>query len=420
MMPTPPKSALVVDDDDFVSGVVAQMLRRQGLDSVNVAANGQQAAELLRRDGAVDLIVCDLMMPASDGLELMHDIALFSRLSRLIVMSSADERVRRTACEVASGHGLSVLGSLGKPITPAALTALLRKPGNPPASDAVIMPAVTMEELTLALAGDQFQIVVQPQLCLRTGRIVGAEALVRWLSPTRGTVTPDNFLPAVSRAGLMPQLTEVVLRAAIACCAAWHRSGLDVRISINFEAATLADRELPQRIVDLCRDADLLPSRVVAEVTENGLFKTGADPLEVMARLRLRDIELSIDDFGMGYSTLDRLQKLPFTEFKIDRQFVSIALGDQQARAIVESSILLAQKLGLRSVAEGIETEADYALMAKLGCDVAQGYYIARPMAPEQFATWSAGHHCKACPDTEPPCPFAHDCKLSYGEKAKV
>nr|WP_277346233.1 EAL domain-containing response regulator [Solimonas marina] len=384
---------MVVDDDDFVRRVVMQILQRQGVPELRSASDGVQAADVLRRYGGVDLIVCDLMMPGSDGLELMHDIAHLSPGSHLVLMSGADERVLRAARDVAAGRGLHVLGSLAKPVTPAALAALLQAPDHNGPTDSAAPPAIDDAELRQAFEAGQFRLRMQPQVQLTTGRVIGAEALVYWQSPTRGIVEPLRFLPAIERAGWTDRLADVVLHTAIASCGEWRRQGLDARVSINFEASTLSDRQLPQRILDACRAADLAPSRITVEITEGGLLDSRHDPLEVMARLRLREIGLSIDDFGTGWSTLERLQKLPFTELKLDRQFVSRALHDEQARAIVEAGIGLAKRLGLRSVAEGVASAADYALMSDLGCDFAQGYHIARGVAPEQFPHWVASRH---------------------------
>lgn len=412
-----PATALVVDDDDFVRAVVVQMLRRIGIANVHTAESGASGAEVLRREGALELIVCDLMMPTGDGLDLMHDIVTLSPNSRLILMSSADARVLKTAREVAQSRGLNILGSLAKPVSVAGLTALLnRTPASARHADTMPTTAaadVTADELRTALREGQLSVAMQPQLCLRCRQIVGAEALVRWHSPARGAVAPDQFLPQVTQAGMMGELTEFVMQTAIAHCGQWKRQGLDIRVAINFASETLADRELPNRIAELAAAAGVSAARIVAEVTESGLLADSVDPQEVMTRLRLRDIELSIDDFGTGYSTLERLRRLPFTEFKIDRQFVSMALADEQARRIVESNINLAHGLNLLAVAEGVETEGDLELMAQLGCDIAQGFFIARPMPAEELVAWSAVNDSRPCAvATGTVCPFADDCKL--------
>jgi len=411
-----PHSALVVDDDDFVRGAIAQMLRRLGVAEVRTADDGRKACETLSRDGPAELIVCDLMMPGGDGVEMMSEVSRLNPAGRLVLVSSAEARLLRSARELAEGQGLDVLGVLSKPVRQSDLLALLdRAPAPPKVAPAAPAPAapISAEQLRAALAAREFTIDVQPQLCLRTQRIIGCEALVRWNSPTLGRQPPDRFLPPLAAAGLMPQLNDVVVAAAMASCAGWHRLGLDLRIAINFSPDTLADRDLPARLARLAGEAGFPPSRIVVEVTESGVMQDSQESLGVLTRLRLRGMELSIDDFGTGYSTMERLQRVPFTELKIDRRFVSAALADPEARGIVEANVSLARSLDLLTVAEGVETLEDLRLMRALGCDVAQGYFISRPMPPAALPDWLTGQRMLACLHQHPACPVAHDCKLA-------
>lgn len=411
-----PRTALVVDDDDFVRGTIAQMLRRLGVADVRTADDGHHACESLSREGPAELIVCDLMMPGGDGIEMMSEVGRLSPAGRLVLVSSAETKLLRSAREVAEGQGLDVLGVLSKPVRQSDLGALLGRAPQPTRASAPARIADAPLDETLlraALLAGEFSIEVQPQLCLRTQRVIGVEALVRWNSPTMGRLPPDRFLPPMARAGLMASLTDLVLRAAIRCCGDWHRQGLELRMAINFSPDTLADQGLPGRIVALATAAGFAPSYIVVEVTESGVMQDSQESLGVLTRLRLRGLELSIDDFGTGYSTQERLQRIPFTELKIDRRFVSAALADPEARGIVESNINLARSLGLRTVAEGVETAEDLRLMRALGCDSAQGYHIARPMPPAQLPAWLATQKLLCCLHQEPACPVAHDCKLA-------
>lgn len=411
-----PRTALVVDDDEFVRGTVAQMLRRLGVASVRSADDGPHACETLSRDGPAELIICDLMMPGGDGVEMMSEVSRLNPAVRLVLMSSAEAKVLRSARELAEGQGLDVLGVLNKPVRQSELLALLERrpqPHRPAATATRAAPSLSESQLRLALMAREFAIEVQPQLCLRTQRIVACEALVRWYSPTLGRLPPDLFLPAMAQAGLMEELTAQVLEAAVRSCADWMRQGLDLRIAVNFSPDTLDDPRLPQQLTALTTAAGFDPSRIVVEVTESGLMQNSQESLGVLTRLRLRGVELSIDDFGTGYSTMERLQRIPFTELKIDRRFVSVALADAEARGIVEANVSLARSLELRTVAEGVETIEDLRLMRALGCDSAQGYFIARPMPPAELPRWLAGQRLLSCLEQQPPCPVAHDCKLA-------
>jgi len=414
---SPLRTALVVDDDDFVRSAIVQMLRRLGIAEVRTADSGVHACESLQRDGPAELIVCDLMMPGGDGIEMMSRVVQLSPQGRVVLVSSAEAKLLRSARELAQEQGVQVLGVLSKPVRQAELGALL---GHlpPPRSVPAAASTATVEvlgaaQLRAALQAREFHIEVQPQLCLRTLRVVGTEALVRWHSPRLGLLAPDQFLPAMAQAGLMGPLTDQVLRQAIEALAEWRRQGCDLRIAINICAETASDRSLPARIGALVREIGVDTSRIVIEVTESGLMLESFQPLEVLTRLRLHGMELSIDDFGTGYSTLERLQRIAFTELKIDRRFVMAAASDAEARGIVESNVGLARSLGLRTVAEGVETAADLRLMIELGCDSAQGFYIALPMPPVQLPAWLHSQRMLSCLHQLPACPVAHDCVLA-------
>jgi len=413
----PPRTALVVDDDDFVRSAIAQMLCRLGIAEVRTADSGEHACESLQRDGPAELIVCDLMMPGGDGIEMMSRVVQLSPQGHVVLVSSAEAKLLRSAHELAQEQGVQLLGVLSKPVRQAELGALLGHlplPRSVPAA-APTAAVETLEavQLRAALQAREFHIEVQPQLCLRTLHVVGTEALVRWHSPRWGALSPEQFLPALTRAGLMGPLTDQILRQSIEALGAWRRQGHDLRIAINICPETAGDRGLPARIGALAAEIGVEPSRIVIEVTESGLMQESFQPLEVLTRLRLHGMELSIDDFGTGYSTLERLQRFAFTELKIDRRFVAAAASDAEARGIVESNVGLARSLGLRTVAEGIETAADLRLMIELGCDSAQGYYIARPMPPALLPAWLHSQRMLSCLHQHPACPVAHDCVLA-------
>ncbi|HSW15223.1 MAG TPA: EAL domain-containing response regulator [Solimonas sp.] len=407
-MPWGDLAALVIDDDEFVRGTTVQQLRQLGMRQLLVAGGGRAAREILRRGEPLGLIVCDLQMPDVDGVELLRDIAETQPAAALILISGVAAKVLRTAQEVAERRGLRVLGCLGKPVRLPELRALLEN--LPRAQQADLpgrQPDISAAQLRAALDAGEFGILVQPQLCLHTQRhLVGAEALVRWHSPTLGMLLPERFLALVEQYDLLDRLTDVVLAAAIEACSDWHRRGLAVKIAVNFNPVTLGQRGLLDQILALTAAAGLPVAAVVIEVTEHDLLHRQDDPLEALTRMRLRDMELSIDDFGTGHSSLARLRDTPFTELKIDQRFTAAARRDEEARHIVESNIRLAHDLELRAVAEGVETAADLDLMTRLGCDVAQGYHIARPMPPGELVAWARERGLPGCCGQRP-CRYA-------------
>lgn len=233
-----------------------------------------------------------------------------------------------------------------------------------------------------ALEGDEFELHYQPKIDLRDGRVTGVEALLRWRHPEHGLLTPMNFIPLVEQTALVGPVTLHVLERALSQLVRWCERGVHLDMSVNLSARNLLDLALPSQIDELLRRHRIAPERLTVEVTESA---TMADPdraAEVLCALRKRGIGISIDDFGTGNASIAYLIGLPANEIKIDRSIVTGICDDERAEAITRSMIDLARHLGLRVVAEGIETQAVLEQLTELGCDTGQGYLIARPLGP--------------------------------------
>jgi diguanylate cyclase (GGDEF)-like protein len=236
---------------------------------------------------------------------------------------------------------------------------------------------------------DQLWLAFQPQVDIATGRISGAEALIRWKHPTRGNVPPGVLLPIAERTGLMPQLTLWVLEHAVAQAAQWRRVGLDIHVAVNVSAIVLVDATLPDRITETLERHALTPDNLCVEVTEDAVMRDTSRAIAILERIKLSGVEISVDDFGTGQSSLEQLKNVPADELKLDRSFVLGMVDDPQDAAIVGSVVGLGRALGLRVVAEGVETPQVWQRLAELGCDVAQGFGLARPMPAAQFERWA-------------------------------
>jgi diguanylate cyclase (GGDEF)-like protein len=243
-------------------------------------------------------------------------------------------------------------------------------------------------ELRHAIEGDEFTLHFQPKANLHTGRVDGVEALVRWVHPERGMIPPDEFIPLAEQTGVIKPLTAWVLDKALGQCRAWRDSGLDLTVAVNLSVRNLLDAHLPESIADLLRRHELPPSALELEITESTIVADQVRALDVLTRLNGMGIGLSVDDFGTGYSSLAYLKDLPVSELKIDRKFVNNMTEDGDDAFIVRSTIDLGRNLGLQVVAEGVETEAVWNQLAELGCDVAQGYYLARPLPAAELTDW--------------------------------
>jgi len=244
-------------------------------------------------------------------------------------------------------------------------------------------------DLRNAFDRDELWLAFQPQVDIATGRISGAEALIRWKHPQRGDVPPGVLLPIAERTGLMPQLTLWVLEAAVAQAAAWRRVGLDIHVAVNVSAIVLVDATLPDRIAETLTRHALTPDNLCVEVTEDAVMRDTSRAIAILERIKASGVEISVDDFGTGQSSLEQLKNVPADELKLDRSFVLGMVEDPQDAAIVGSVVGLGRALGLRVVAEGVETPQVWQRLAELGCDVAQGYGLARPMPAAQFERWA-------------------------------
>jgi diguanylate cyclase (GGDEF)-like protein len=246
-----------------------------------------------------------------------------------------------------------------------------------------------MMELRQAIAGDELELYYQPKIDLATARIVHAEALVRWNHPRHGVMRPDEFIPLAEQSGKIGLITKWVIRKAIAQCAAWRREGLDLTVAVNLSALDLFDSELPTFISGLLADAELPPAKLVLEITESAVMKDAAYAQKILADLKRRGLCLAIDDFGTGYSSLAHLKRLPVDELKIDKSFV-LNLSESAADdlVIVRSTIELGHNMGLVVIAEGVETAEAYAILERLGCDMAQGYHMSPPLAVAAIGEW--------------------------------
>jgi diguanylate cyclase len=245
-----------------------------------------------------------------------------------------------------------------------------------------------MSELRQAIDKNQLHVYYQPKVSIRTGVLYGAEALVRWEHPKHGFIAPDEFIPMAERTRMIKHLTTWVLKEAFLHCADWHRRGVELTISVNLSARDLHDPELPDVIAGVAASTAIKPSWVILEITESSIMSDPERTLEIIQRLHVMGYRFSIDDFGTGYSSLAYLKKLPLTELKIDKSFVCDLLNSENDAVIVNATINLAHNLALQVTAEGVESLEILDRLKAYGCDIAQGYYMSKPLSFVEFNQW--------------------------------
>ena len=387
---------MLLDDEPFMLKLIGRLLENLGYTALSSHTSGREAlVALAGPDGPPDLILLDLNMPEMDGIEFVRHLVEQHYAGSLVLISGEDERMLAAASTLVQAHKIEVLGHLRKPVSPAALAALLAK-WTPPAAarSRAAKVAYGADAVRTAIANGELVNYYQPKVAVTDGRVVGVETLVRWRHPVDGLVLPDQFIGIAEAHGLIDDLTRVVLRQALAQTRAWRDAGLTLRVAVNVSMDNLAALSFADFVVAEAVEAGVMPSEIVLEVTESRLMADLRAPLEILTRLRLKRFRLSIDDFGTGHSSLAQLRDIPFDELKIDQGFVHRAWQDETLRAIFYASLGLAGQLNMEAVAEGVEDQDDWDFLRRTRCDLAQGYFIARPMPaadlPGWIETWDA------------------------------
>jgi len=368
---------LLIDDDPGSRRVIKKMA--EGLGFEVVATEDPDCFIKKARNWRPSVITLDLMMPQADGVQLLRGLAADKCNAQIVLTSGADGKVLQTALQLGRERGLRMSGTLGKPMSVDEFRALF-------APLARVTAKVLSSELAAAITDDQLFLEYQPKLDCRLGRITGVEALVRWRHPAHGVIPPDQFVTLAEDSDLIHRLTDWVVAAAARQAAIWHGEQLALHLAVNISAKDLDNLDLPDRLADHCQAAGIDPASMTLELTA---MREAVQMMDVLTRLRLKGFNLSIDDFGAGYSSLVQLQKMPFSEIKIDRAFVMNMMQDESCAAIVDIVLHLARRLRLKSVAEGVEDAMALESLTDMGCDEAQGYYLSRPLPADGVAAFA-------------------------------
>jgi EAL domain-containing protein (putative c-di-GMP-specific phosphodiesterase class I) len=370
---------LILDDDPGVLTFLGEVGRGHRYE----VALTESIDELQASYGTFDpsLIVLDLQYAHGDGIEVLSFLKQRGCRAPIVLISGFDERVLDTARRVGIEYGLAIVDALVKPIHPDTLGGVLEAHREPDVDE-------WAGELRAAIDHDHLTVYYQPKVQVADGRLVGFEALARWIHPTRGVIGPDHFIPLAETTRLIAPLTDHVLDRAVADRASWAVTGHDLTVAVNLSPLLLAhDRLLPDLLQRLAQ-YHLTPENLTLEVTESAAMQNPALTLGILGRLRLRGFNLALDDFGTGYSNLAILHRMPFNELKIDQTFVTDVNENRDSRVIVGALAGLARQLGLTTVAEGVENLETWAWLRSVGVEQIQGFGIARPMPADRVVDW--------------------------------
>ncbi|MCW9012683.1 MAG: bacteriohemerythrin [Gammaproteobacteria bacterium] len=381
----------VVDDEISMGEFVCDVAESCDFNTVNYT----HAADFIaHHDDEFNVIVLDLLMPDFDGIEMIRLLAGMDSGAALILISGVDESVLHSAQELAHEHGLNIAGTLQKPFHAHELKKLLEvvrakvKKEKPVVvtSSSVENAEFEIADLQEALHLHQFIGYFQPQISIATHQVIGFEVLMRWNHPEQGLIPPFRFIPLAESSGLIDEMTWQLLEQVTR---EWQARQLEQTISVNMTAGMFKTLDLPEKLHAIGEKNGFTDSsRLMLEVTESALMEELTKSLDSLTRLRMKGFKLSIDDFGTGYSSMIQLYRAPFSELKVDQSFVMRMEKESEARAIVESTIDLGHNLNMKVVAEGVESASILHRLSELGCDIAQGYHIAKPMPIEAVPGW--------------------------------
>ncbi|MCV4341159.1 EAL domain-containing response regulator [Pseudomonas capsici] len=397
---------LILEDNPFQLMALHQMLNANQVFDVLTADSVEAARQSLLNRGRVDIAICDLQMEGDDGLELIGHLARSGQALALIVLSSASQPVLDGVVRLARSQGLEVLGGLQKPASAARLHDLLQaydrstsiaaqgvskpRPRHVLCAGQLFGMSVVPGHLDPLSLAEQWVAHFQPKVSV-DGDVLGVEALVRWQHPLHGLLAPGSFMSAIESEGLVVPLTWRVLELALQLSAdVRFRQGEALPVAVNIAPQVLEQADFATRVMALLARYELPANILTLEILENDALDPQAWQLEALLRLRMQGCKLSIDDFGMGASNIQRLLQLPFCELKIPTEFVRGIAEDPRKSAVVAGAMFMARRLSMDVVVEGVETIDDFHSLLVLETPAIQGYFISRPLCAADLLVWLA------------------------------
>ncbi len=367
---------IAVDDDPAILDVIEVVGMESGFDVMLLSDAGELPDAVERFKPT--LIISDLMMPNVDGVTLLRNLAASGVKTSVIVASAADPKTLAAAVRLGRGYGLEMAPPMAKPFTATALQEAILSSRD----------AISATELRQALSNGQLEVWYQPKVSLRPAdrdKIVGAEALVRWRHPEKGILNCERFIGLIESEGLIESLSACVISQVVHDVGQWSGLSSKFAVAINLPASAVCDINFPDQFTALLAKGGVAPSNIIIELTEREAITEHTVAIDSMTRLRLKGVGLSMDDFGLGHSSLSELYRMPFSEVKIDASFVRDLSMFPDARKIIKSVIDLSRELGIDCCAEGVETQVQAIALKALGCSKGQGYLYGRAIPAKHF-----------------------------------
>ncbi|MGR2703534.1 EAL domain-containing response regulator [Vibrio campbellii] len=377
-------NVLIVEDDRLQATNLKILLNRLFEGTITVVHRGSEVATVCEAQ-PIDVMFCDIDLPDINGVNLLSTLAESSRPKGVVILSAMTQDVLEITYNMCLSAGYGFVRALTKPISNQQLTQIFGEFKQYLSQEQFVSLPVLMndDEIDTAFNEGRFINYYQPQYSTSDNQLIGVEALVRCRHPKHGIIAPAQFITEIQVRNELDKLFWIVLENALQDMSTLK---VDINLSVNMNQKTLK-QPMSERLFALCEQYKIAPERITLELTEDEVYDCSVTSLANLANLRLRGVGLAIDDFGTGYSSLSQLATLPYTELKIDRQFIKDALTNFKSQQLTISSLHLAKSLGLKSVAEGVEDDETLAYLRELGVELYQGFVRCRPIPFEQLET---------------------------------
>lgn len=368
-----------VDDDPFFLQFIADKFDEVGIASITQFSDPKLALEFLQVNSTIsDIVLVDLQMPQIDGIAFLKLLGDMAFKGQVVVISGFESKVLQMAESIAKQRELAILGQLTKPFSTSQLEGLVDK-----ATDRIMASKATNEHIEVnefdannfEISETTFYPVIQPKIELGSEHIVGYEILSRLKDGNDTIIYPNQFIPMFEQNGRISEFNQLLFRCSFAKMANYK----DIHFSINLSMKDLSSHQFVDEIEALLKNYHIMPSRLTVELTESCVVENLLVAQEITTRLRLLGCLVSIDDYGTGYSTMKQLTEFPFQELKIDRQYITDCQINHENQALIRSTVEMAHALGMKVVAEGVETKPELGFVREAGIEIVQGYYFSKP-----------------------------------------
>lgn len=382
---------LVLESHSPQRNAAVTALRKVGVTSILQADSGEKAMALLNKDGAVDIVLCDLGYPGLDCIEFLNCARQLGMVRAVVLLNQLQPSLHRALGQLSHFSGLKFLGVLSPNLEPRALRSILLRYNTQSLTltpiNAPVIEFPSEEDVRRGLDLGEFRAYYQPKFVLGSGDNAGAEVLARWQHPARGLLLPKDFLAAVLAYDLVDLLFKQLLEQSLSLLSVLNRSNYPLSLALNLYASQLQGSAMTEHINRALKRYDLPGSRLTFELAESSLLDVRYGIQESLIHLRMMGCELSIDDFGRGFSSLKSLCQLPFTQIKLDTEFAQ-SLQQPRSLAMIRSTLALAGSLNMQLVIDGINNAEQCQALVSLGCSLGQGAYHASPMTSHQMIGW--------------------------------